>query len=337
MLSRRAINQSRAAEEDELDRRIEQIIDTRLERRLDMIVDRLAKRMEALREAQQEVDPGRRRVPNPTADFEDVEYDSYSEGDANIFAEDDPSDDTFFLAGGNEEFEFDKEEETKRQEDTVLPNDGEFVANSFDNGSNWDFHQYDDVDIGDRDTSFVDPIVPRHIEENEKLGFRQPESDEDDDFDEADSGETGAEFCQVGSSTCSVPFELYDLPNLEDVLSVNVWSECLTEEERLSLAKILPNMDQETYMRTMMELFKGCNFNFGSPLKKLFDMLNGGLCSPRVAFYREGRNSFDKREHYHFLKMHQNGGYNIEEKLRVLNIVKNQKSLMCKKETLWDY
>ncbi|PKI61953.1 hypothetical protein CRG98_017679 [Punica granatum] len=141
-----------------------------------------------------------------------------------------------------------------------------------------------------------------------------PESDEDDDFDDADSGagsddfdllelgETGAEFCQ------------------------------------------------ETYMHTMMELFKGCNFHFGSPLKKLFDMLKGGLCEPRVALYREGRNSFDKREHYHFLKMHQNGlvsnlcqirdawlncrGYSIEEKLRVLNIVKSQKSLMCEKEDM---
>ncbi|OWM87475.1 hypothetical protein CDL15_Pgr022586 [Punica granatum] len=239
MPPRRAINQRRAAEEDELDRRIKQIIDTRLERRPNVIVDCLAKRIGVLMEAQQEIDPRRRRVPNPTADLEDVEYDSYSEGS--------------------------------------------------------------------------------------------------DDFDLLELWEIGAEFCQVSSSTCSVPFELYDLPNLEDVLYVNVWSKCLTEEERLGLAKILPTMDQETYMRTMMELFKGCNFHFGSPLKKLFDMLKGGLCKPGVAFYREGQNSFDKREHYHFLKMHQNGGYSIKEKLRVLNIVKSQKSLMCKKETLWDY
>ncbi|PKI64944.1 hypothetical protein CRG98_014658 [Punica granatum] len=147
-----------------------------------------------------------------------------------------------------------------------------------------------------------------------------------------------------------VPFELYDLPNLEDVLSVDVWNECLTEKERLGLVKILHDMDQETYMCTMMELFKGCNFHFGSPLKKLFDMLKGGLREPRDAFYREGQNFFDKREHYHFLRMHQNGlvrnlcqikdawlnckGYNIKEKLCVLNIVKSQKSLMCEKEVM---
>ncbi|OWM70501.1 hypothetical protein CDL15_Pgr011977 [Punica granatum] len=282
MPPRRVINQRRVAEEDELDRRIEQIIDTRLERRLDMIVDQ-AERMGTLIEAQQEVDPRRRRVPNPTADLEDVEYDSYSEGDANIFTEENPSDDAFFLAGGDGEPEFDEEKEIEGQEDTVLPNDGS------------------------------------------------------DDFDLLELWETGVEFCQGGSFTCSVPFKIYDLPNLEDVLSVNVWSECLTEEERLGLTKILPDMDQETYMRTMMELFKGCNFHFGNPLKKLFDMLKGGLCEPRVGFFHEGRNSFDKREHYHFLKMHQNGGYSIDEKFRVLNIMKSQKSLMCKKETLWDY
>ncbi|KAK4779748.1 hypothetical protein SAY87_015854 [Trapa incisa] len=188
------------------------------------------------------------------------------------------------------------------------------------------------------------------------------ESGEDQDFDDADSGagsddfdllelgETGAEFCQVGNSTCSVPFELYDLPNLEGVLSVDVWNECLTEGERLGLAKFLPDMDQETYMITLMELFKGCNFHFGSPLKKLFDMLRGGLCEPRVALYREGLNSFHKRKYYHHLKKYQNGivssvcqirdawlnigGYSIEEKLRVLNIVKSQKSLLGEKEDM---
>ncbi|XP_031392689.1 condensin complex subunit 2 isoform X2 [Punica granatum] len=70
-------------------------------------------------------------------------------------------------------------EETEGQEDTVLPNGGEFVADSFDNGSNWDFHQYDDADVGDGDTSFGDPAVPSHIEENENLGFRGPETEDE--------------------------------------------------------------------------------------------------------------------------------------------------------------
>ncbi|KAB1226157.1 Nuclear factor related to kappa-B-binding protein [Morella rubra] len=185
------------------------------------------------------------------------------------------------------------------------------------------------------------------------------ESDDDEEFDDADSGagsddfdllelgETGAEFCQVGNQTCSIPWELYDLPGLEDILSVDVWNECLSEEERLSLTKFLPDMDQDMYMITLTELFTGGNLHFGSPIKKLFDTLKGGLCEPRVALYREGLNFFQKRQHYHLLRKYQNNmvsnlcqirdawlncrGYSIEERLRVLNIMKSQKSLMYEK------
>ncbi|CAJ1956048.1 unnamed protein product [Sphenostylis stenocarpa] len=188
------------------------------------------------------------------------------------------------------------------------------------------------------------------------------ESDDDDEFDDADSGagsddfdllelgETGAEFCQIGNQTCSIPLELYDLVGLEDVLSVDVWNDCLSEEERFELSKYLPDMDQETFVRTLKEVFTGCNLHFGSPIKKLFDMLKGGLCEPRVALYREGMSSFQKRRHYHLLRKHQNNmvsnlcqirdawlncrGYSIEERLRVLNIMRSQKSLMYEKEDL---
>ncbi|XP_027343638.1 uncharacterized protein LOC113856147 [Abrus precatorius] len=185
------------------------------------------------------------------------------------------------------------------------------------------------------------------------------ESDDDDEFDDADSGagsddfdllelgETGAEFCQIGNQTCSIPLELYDLAGLEDLLSLDVWNECLSEEERFELAKYLPDMDQETFVQTLQELFTGCSLHFGSPSKKLFDMLKGGLCEPRVALYREGLNFFQKRQHYHLLRKHQNNmvsnlcqirdawrncrGYSIEERLRVLNIMRSQKSLMYEK------
>ncbi|KAL7127371.1 hypothetical protein ABFS83_14G248600 [Erythranthe nasuta] len=184
------------------------------------------------------------------------------------------------------------------------------------------------------------------------------ESDEDDDgeFDECDSGagsddfdllelgETGEEFCQVEDQTCSIPYELYDLPGLKHLLSMEVWNECLTEEERFGLARYLPDMDQENFVVTLKELFAGDNLHFGSPVDKLFDMLKGGLCEPRVALYRRGWKFFQRRQHYHNLRKHQNSmvnsfcqmrdtwlnyrGYSIEEKLRVLNIMKSEKSLM---------
>ncbi|PKI41734.1 hypothetical protein CRG98_037867 [Punica granatum] len=80
-------NQHHVAEEDELYRRIEPIIDTWLVRKLDVFLHRLTERMRALMEARQEVDPRRGRVPNSTADLEDVEYDFYSEGGATLFSE----------------------------------------------------------------------------------------------------------------------------------------------------------------------------------------------------------------------------------------------------------
>lgn len=180
------------------------------------------------------------------------------------------------------------------------------------------------------------------------------ESDDDDEFDDADSGagsddydtlewgETGVEFCHLDNQTCSIPLELYDLPGLEDILSVDVWNECLSEEERFSLSKYLPDMDQETFMLTLKELFTGSNFHFGSPIKMLFSMLKGGLCEPRVALYRHGLKFFQRRQHYHLLRKHQNNmvsslcqmrdawlncrGYSMDERLRVLNLMRSQKS-----------
>ncbi|PKI33056.1 hypothetical protein CRG98_046551 [Punica granatum] len=83
-------------------------------------------------EAQQEVDPRRRRVSNPTADLEDVEYDSYSEGNANIFIEDDPSDDAIFLARGDGEPEFDGNDE----------------GDDKGHDENWTFNEFEGNDVG---------------------------------------------------------------------------------------------------------------------------------------------------------------------------------------------
>ncbi|PKI46406.1 hypothetical protein CRG98_033210 [Punica granatum] len=132
----RTANQRHVAEEIELDRRIEHIIDTllvvALECRLDVVVDHLAERMGALMEARRKVDPRRKRVPNPTTDLEDVKYDSYSEGDASIFIEEDLSDDAFFLAGGDGEPEFDEDDEGDDE--------------GYD--KNWKFDEFERNDVG---------------------------------------------------------------------------------------------------------------------------------------------------------------------------------------------
>nr|KYP58602.1 Nuclear factor connected with kappa-B-binding protein [Cajanus cajan] len=199
-------------------------------------------------------------------------------------------------------------------------------------------------------------VIRRHnsaVESEDDDGFVDADSGAgSDDFDLLELGGTGAEFCQIGNQTCSIPLELYDLAGLEDVLWVDVWNECLSEEERFELAKYLPDMDQETFVQTLKELFSGCNMHFGSPIKKLFEMLKGGLCEPRVALYREGLSFFQRRQHYHMLRKHQNNmvsnlcqirdawlncrGYSIEERLRVLNIMRSQKSLMYEEDLVVD-
>ncbi|OWM74278.1 hypothetical protein CDL15_Pgr008592 [Punica granatum] len=76
------------------------------QRSLDVVVDRLGEKMGALMETRQEVDPGRGRVPNSTTNLEEIEYDSNSERGATLFSEEDPSDEAFFVAGGDGEAEY---------------------------------------------------------------------------------------------------------------------------------------------------------------------------------------------------------------------------------------
>ncbi|KAG9154990.1 hypothetical protein Leryth_012171 [Lithospermum erythrorhizon] len=189
--------------------------------------------------------------------------------------------------------------------------------------------------------------------------FKRIVFDDDDDFDDHDSGagsddfdllelgDAGEEFCQYGDQTCSIPYELYELPGLDDILSLDVWNEILSEEERFTLTRYLPDMDHEMFLWTLKELFTGSNLHFGNPLNKLYELLKGGLCEPRVALYRQGLNFFQKHQYYHLLRKHQNSmvsslcqmrdawtsckGYSIEEKLQVLSIMKSQKSLMNEK------
>ncbi|PKI76867.1 hypothetical protein CRG98_002853 [Punica granatum] len=93
-----------------LEQRLDQLdqLDQRMEQRMDRMMEQFTQQMAALLENQN------RRNPNPNSDpdREEIEYDSNSEGDATWFSEEDPSDEAFFVAGGNGEPKFDEEEET---------------------------------------------------------------------------------------------------------------------------------------------------------------------------------------------------------------------------------
>lgn len=184
----------------------------------------------------------------------------------------------------------------------------------------------------------------------------RPYHDDDDDDDDADSeaasessdgsdvGEKGTELCRVGEQNSNIPYELFDLPDLRPVLSLDTWNHCLTDEERFGLSAYLPDADQQTFMHTLKELLAGENFHFGSPLVELFDMLKGGLCQPHVARYREGLKYLERKEHYHFLRTYQDSmvsnllemretwercrHLSIDDRLSIWNLRKYRKALV---------
>ncbi|OWM83424.1 hypothetical protein CDL15_Pgr012905 [Punica granatum] len=93
-----------------LEQRLDQLdqLDQRMEQRMDRMMEQFTQQMAALLENQN------RRNPNPNSDpeREEIEYDFNSERDATLFFEEDPSDEAFFVAGGDGEPKFDEEEET---------------------------------------------------------------------------------------------------------------------------------------------------------------------------------------------------------------------------------
>lgn len=160
-----------------------------------------------------------------------------------------------------------------------------------------------------------------------------------DELEITQLGEPGAELCQVGDQSVAVPLELYDLAGgLGGVLSLDAWNGLLSEEDRVRLAAFLPDMDQETFARMLVELLAGENFHFGSPLAALFDRLKGGLCDPRIVLYRRGARFAERRKHYYRLQSYHNsmvrglweikdcwkscGGYSLDERLRALDSLK---------------
>ncbi|XP_008806173.1 uncharacterized protein LOC103718937 [Phoenix dactylifera] len=133
------------------------------------------------------------------------------------------------------------------------------------------------------------------------------EKNPDDAFDDCEPAEVGCEFVMVEDQICNVPYELYDLPDLKEILSLETWNSCLTEEERFSLAAYLPDMDRETFCIMIKELLNGDNIFFGSALEIFFNRLKGGFCSPQVSHLREALQFLQRRGYYHYLRSyHQN-------------------------------
>ncbi|KAG2584798.1 hypothetical protein PVAP13_6KG342300 [Panicum virgatum] len=124
------------------------------------------------------------------------------------------------------------------------------------------------------------------------------------DSHDSELAEVDCEFAMSRGQVCNVPYGLYDLPDLTEVLSLETWNSCLTEDDRLYLAAYLPDMEQHDFVTTMKQLFSGDAIFFGSPLRSFFLRLNGGLYSPQVSQARELLLMFQRRRHYQFLMLY---------------------------------
>ncbi|XP_022770680.1 uncharacterized protein LOC111314003 isoform X2 [Durio zibethinus] len=89
---------------------------------------------------------------------------------------------------------------------------------------------------------------------------------------------------------------------LREILSLDTWNSCLTEEERFSLSAYLPDMDEWTFWLTMKELFTGSDMYFGNPMDTFFKRLKGGFYSPKITCLRESLQFLERRRYYHALR-----------------------------------
>ncbi|WCJ22564.1 hypothetical protein M5689_004648 [Euphorbia peplus] len=127
-------------------------------------------------------------------------------------------------------------------------------------------------------------------------------ADSSDDSDDYGVAEFNCELGMVDGQLCSIPYELYDLPDLREILSLDTWNSCLTEEERFHLAAYLPDMDEQTFCLTMKEIFDGSDLYFGNPVDVFFKRLKGGFYPPEVARNRDALHFVKRYKYYHSLR-----------------------------------
>ncbi|KAL6858906.1 hypothetical protein ACP4OV_017908 [Aristida adscensionis] len=134
---------------------------------------------------------------------------------------------------------------------------------------------------------------------DERMLLQSFHGHESDDCEHADAD---CELAMFKGEICNIPYDLYDLHEVSEILSLETWNLCLTEDDRFHLAAYLPDMDQYDFFITMKELFSGDAMFFGSPLRSFFHKLNSGFYSPEVYQARALLMIFQRRRYYYSLK-----------------------------------
>ncbi|ERN06093.1 hypothetical protein AMTRI_Chr06g192830 [Amborella trichopoda] len=110
--------------------------------------------------------------------------------------------------------------------------------------------------------------------------------------------------CKVVADVLSVPEEIYDLDNIVEILSYEVWQSCLTETERKFLSEFLPSHTEVDSV--VQALLTGENFHFGNPLQTWGPSLCSGGNHPDAVHNREMIFKANKKAYYSELQTHQN-------------------------------
>ncbi|KAL3526245.1 hypothetical protein ACH5RR_010901 [Cinchona calisaya] len=102
----------------------------------------------------------------------------------------------------------------------------------------------------------------------------------------------------------TVPREIFELENLANVLSYEVWQTCIAETERNILAQLLP-IEVEPEM-VVQELLSGDNFHFGNPFLKWGSSLCSGRLHPDDVLQWEQCIKANKRTYFSELQKYHN-------------------------------
>ncbi|XP_042008169.1 uncharacterized protein LOC121756812 isoform X3 [Salvia splendens] len=112
--------------------------------------------------------------------------------------------------------------------------------------------------------------------------------------------EPGPRGHNVLADVVPIPSEIFDLDNLSEVLSYEVWQSHLSDKERSFLLQFLPKeVDPDAIVR---ELLSGDNFHFGNPFMKWSASICLGELHPDNVLNEEQSLKASKKTYYSFLE-----------------------------------
>nr|KJB70713.1 hypothetical protein B456_011G088500 [Gossypium raimondii]KJB70714.1 hypothetical protein B456_011G088500 [Gossypium raimondii]KJB70715.1 hypothetical protein B456_011G088500 [Gossypium raimondii] len=120
---------------------------------------------------------------------------------------------------------------------------------------------------------------------------------------------------RVLADVLTLPHEIFDLENLTEVLSYEVWQTLLSENERNHLMQFLPTGTDKEHV--LQALLAGDNFHFGNPFLKWGSLLCLGYLHPDAVIQEEQHLKDEKKAYYSQLQDYHNDIIDYLQKLKV--------------------